>query len=83
MESFDSLMFLNVVVLGRTPLTLLDPPLTDSVSGKLLANFSEMLTPPLTLLPPLTRYRSLQYTLGGISGVVVCSDSVRTALPRC
>ncbi len=45
-------MFLNVVALGRTPPNGFGPPLTDSVPGQLLANFSEMLTPPNAFTPP-------------------------------
>ena len=50
-------MFLNVVALGRTPPNGFGPPLTDSVSGKLLANFSEMLTPPNVFTPPNRTWR--------------------------
>ena len=51
-KPFVFLMFLDVVVLGRTPPNAFGPPLTDSVSGKLLANFSEMLIPPNVFIPP-------------------------------
>ena len=53
-KSFEFLMFLDILALRRTPPNAFGPPLTDSVSGKLLADFSEMLTPPNVFTPPNT-----------------------------